>query len=139
MSHVDWGMLLLKPHHLLLDISHGFHCQVGLKDHGWLSPAGLTHQLLWCVVFVSSCQAQAAWLSTSHWRQRPRRRGGRRLGRRQDLWAGRCSRKSERLGCKAGASSSWHGHMSNCVSFWWPILGRHLELGDTRKKKGMEP
>ena len=31
-----------------------------------VSPAGLTHQLLWCVVFVSSCEAQAAWLSTSH-------------------------------------------------------------------------
>ena len=53
MSHVDWGMLLLNLQRLLLDISQGFHCQVGPMDHGWLSPAGLTHQLLWCVVFVS--------------------------------------------------------------------------------------
>ena len=65
MSHVGWGLLLLKLHRLLLSISHRVF--TAMWDR-WMavSPAGLTHQLLWCVVFVSSCEAQAAWLSTSH-------------------------------------------------------------------------
>ena len=117
MSHVDWGLLLLNLHRLLFTAKWDRWMAVAC----WANPATNSSGA------SCSCHRVRLRLRGSVLHIGVSDRGGRRLVRRQDLWAGRRSRSTSAAGRRVVVGARPHEQLRKLLV---------ANFGETVEKKG---